>query len=123
MEQQQFGDLTILVHRDGPGRLALEWTGRSNSRDPARVLDAFFRSVRDEAIAEGSCVEMRFDRLDFFNSATITALIQFVQEMSRSNAKLVLVFDSTKRWQKLSFDVLRIFEKADGLLELRPMEA
>ena len=91
--------------------------------DPARLLDAFFRGVVQEAVDEGLCVEMRFERLDFFNSATITTLIQFVQEMSRNEARLVLVFDSKKRWQKLSFDVLRVFEKADGLLELRPMEA
>lgn len=123
METHEFGDLKILVDRDSPGRLALSWTGRSNSRDPARLLDAFFRGVVKEAVDEGLCVEMRFERLDFFNSATITTLIQFVQEMSRNEARLVLVFDSTKRWQKLSFDVLRVFEKADGLLELRPMEA
>ena len=123
METHECKDLKIMVSRDQRGHLAFAWTGRSNSRDPERLLDAFFRGVVQEAVESGLCVEMRFERLDFFNSATITTLIQFVQEMSRNEARLVLVFDSKKRWQKLSFDVLRVFEKADGLLELRPMEA
>ena len=123
MELQTFGDLTIAVKREHPGRLSLEWTGKSNSRNPGAELDPLFRQVLDEAAGGEVCVEMRFDRLDFFNSATITSLIQFVQEMGRRGAKLVLVFDNKRRWQKLSFDVLRVFEQADGLLELRPMEA
>jgi hypothetical protein len=123
MERQIFGDLTIAVDRATSGWLSLAWTGRSNSRDPAHVLDPLFRSIADEAQANDKSVEMRFDELEFFNSATITSLIQFVQEMSRRETRLVLIFDSARRWQKLSFEVLRIFEKADGLLELRARES
>ena len=34
--------------------------------------------------------------------------------------KLMIRFDARLKWQKLSFDALRVFAK-DGLLELKPV--
>jgi hypothetical protein len=39
--------------------------------------------------------------------------------MRAKNQRLCLVFDKTCKWQKMSFDALRIFEKADGLFTFR----
>ena len=61
-----------------------------------------------------------FTKLEHFNSSTITSIIQLIQECRAKGVKLVIVFDAAVKWQKLSFDALRVFAKPDGLLELRP---
>ena len=52
------------------------------------------------------------------NSSTITAIIQIIQEARVRPSRLVIVFDATKNWQKLSFEALAVFVKGDGVLEL-----
>jgi hypothetical protein len=60
---------------------------------------------------------MHFENLDHFNSSTIAAVIRFIQEARVKAVKLVIVYNQQLKWQKLSFDALRVFAK-DDLLEL-----
>ena len=117
----QAGDLTILVSE--PGCVRLDWKGKSSSRDPAKILGPFFalvaRRAAELAGAGRPSVEMHFEALEHFNSSTITALIQFIQKSRASGLHLSIVFDAAQKWQRLSFDALRIFDKSDGLLQFR----
>jgi hypothetical protein len=121
MENLAFGDLNIQVIVAAPPErtIRLVWTGKSNDRTPGRVLDPFLNGVVEEAAEQGAGVEMRFERLDHFNSSTITSLIGLVQKAQRRSVRLLLSFDKTVKWQKLSFDALRVLAKGDGLLEIR----
>lgn len=120
MENLEAGDLTIQILAGGDGVIQLDWRGKSNDRQPNKILRPFFIEVERVAAAQGAAVEMHFENLDHFNSSTITAVIQLIQGLRAKNIKLVIVFSSELKWQKLSFEALRIFEKPDGLLSFRP---
>jgi hypothetical protein len=114
------GDLRIDVFEAQPPSPArLFWSGRSIERDPERLLLPFYTRVLDAAVHARSAVEMHFERLEHFNSSTVGTVIQLIQEARKRDVKLILVFKETLRWQKLSFEALKIFQKDDGLLELR----
>lgn len=113
------GDLTVEVD-DAADAVRLGWRGKSNARNPAQVLAPLFAEVLPRAGERGVPLEMHFEKLEHFNSSTIAAVIQLIHQSRAKGVKLVLVFDPTVKWQKLSFESLRILGKADGLLELRP---
>jgi hypothetical protein len=112
------GDLQITV-KASPGLLRLDWIGKSNNREPGKVLGPFFDEIVRQAAASASSVEQHFEALQHFNSSTITALIQFIQTARARGIAVVIVYDAALKWQRLSFDALRIFEKTDGKLSFR----
>lgn len=119
MQSLSVGDLRIEAVVDDVAHVArLSWGGKSNSRHPGEVLAPYFREVLAQARAHELSVELRFERLEHFNSSTITAIIQLIQDARARGVRLVLVYDQALKWQKLSFDALRVFAK-DDLLELR----
>ena len=120
MESLEAGDLVIEVQAATPPEpMRLVWRGKSNERNPAQLLGPFFAKAIEEATALGVAIEMRFEALDHFNSSTITSLIQLIQDCRRTGTHLVVVYDARVKWQRLSFEALRVFSKGDGLLELR----
>ena len=122
MDNLVLGDLEVEV-TDDPGSdwIRLAWKGRSNDRQPGKVLDPYFDALVRDAASRSVGIEMRFDRLEHFNSSTITSLIGLVQQARSRGVKLGLLYDKSLKWQKLSFDALRVLGKEDGLLEIRPV--
>ena len=124
METFTHGDLRIDVTEiDEPPAVRLAWLGKSNDRQPDKVLAPLFAGAFERVEKKKAPLELHFESLEHFNSSTITTLIQLIQEARGRGARLVVVFDPQRKWQKLSFDALRIFVKADGLFELRPASA
>jgi hypothetical protein len=122
IESLTAGDLTITAEDEGgAGPIRLRWTGSSTDRYPGRVLGPYFAAVLAEAAGRQAPVEMRFEKLEHFNSSTITCIIQVIQQARKQSVKLVIVFDQALKWQRLSFDALRVFSKGDALFELRPV--
>jgi hypothetical protein len=102
------------------GGIRLVWKGRSGARNPSEVLMPYFRGVLDAASQRGRVgVEMHFEALEHFNSSTVAALIHLIQDARGKQVPLVFVYDRNLKWQKLSFDAMRVFVKSDGLLEMR----
>ena len=99
--------------------LTVRWTGRSTARSPTQILRPYFTSLNDHAQQQGFAVEMDFTTLEHFNSSTISALIQYLQDCRARKLALTLSYDSSVKWQRLSFEALRVFVKPDGLLTLR----
>jgi hypothetical protein len=120
LEQFQAGDLHIALNAASKDAVRLDWTGRSSDRDPARVLAEFFGNALHRAGHRG-VIEMHFEELEHFNSSTISALIGFVRAARKAEIHLRLVFDPNQKWQELSFEALRVFEKPDGLFKLQPV--
>ncbi|MDP1829131.1 MAG: hypothetical protein Q8L48_38060 [Archangium sp.] len=112
------GDSSIEV-RDSCGLLRLDWTGRSNARQPGLALGPWFAALLLRARVAGAGVEVHFEQLEFFNSSTISATIQFIREAQAQGVPLVFVFDGELKWQALTFEALRTFELPDGLLQIR----
>ncbi|MCS6899183.1 MAG: hypothetical protein RMJ98_06335 [Myxococcales bacterium] len=120
MEDLIAGDLKIQAIQRTPTILELLWLGKSNARNPTAVLSPYFSQVLTVAMEQKLTIELHFERLEHFNSSTITAIIQLIQEARSKAVKLTITFDQGIKWQKLSFDALRVFSKGDGLLEFRP---
>ena len=121
MARSVFGDLTIEVDEDVPGVLRLDWRGKSNHRQPDLVLTPFFADITSRAVSGQKSLEMHFEQLEFFNSSTITLIIQYVKELRDRKVKLTVSFDSRHRWQKIFFDALFIFDKGDGLFTIQSL--
>jgi hypothetical protein len=119
MMRSVFGDLTIDVDDGTAGLLRLDWSGKSNHRQPDTVLAPFFADVTSRAVSGQRALEMHFEQLEFFNSSTITAIIQYVKELRDRKVKLTVSFDARHRWQKIFFDALCIFDKGDGLFTIQ----
>jgi hypothetical protein len=122
MQSLIVGDLRIEAIHDEPpggsGPVRLVWKGKSNNRHPGEALAPYFRSALADAAAKRVPLELHFEKLEHFNSSTITSIIQLIQDSRARAVRLILVYDQQLKWQKLSFDALRVFAK-DELLELR----
>lgn len=113
------GDLRIEAREDEASTaVQLLWKGKSNNRHPGEALAPYFREVLAIASMRKLPIELHFEKLEHFNSSTITSIIQLIQDSRARAVKLVLVYDEALKWQKLSFDALRVFAR-DDLLELR----
>jgi hypothetical protein len=112
------GDLRIDCAKRSD-QLVLEWRGRSTDRSPAQTVGPYVRALFDGAVERKLGVEMDFRALTHFNSSTITAIIQLIQDARAKNVPLTLVYDASSKTQKLSFEALRVFAQ-DGVLALRP---
>jgi hypothetical protein len=120
MESLVSGNLRIDARvNQPPGAIQLMWTGKSNDRNPAQALTPFFSSVLATARAKHAPLELHFEKLEHFNSSTITAIIKLVEDARRSGIKLAILYDKDVRWQRMSLEPLRVF--ANDLFELRPV--
>ena len=117
MQGLDSGDLSIQVSEQ-PTSYVCTWAGKSNDRNPQAALGPWFDGLLAAAVARGASVTMHFDKLEHFNSSTITALIRLIQSARTKGVKLAFVYDQNLKWQRLSFDALRVFEKADRAFEL-----
>jgi hypothetical protein len=123
MEALKVGDLTIEVTElDAPPTIRLNWLGISNERQPEKILAPFFEKVLAAAVDASRSLALHFEQIERFNSSTILAIIHLIQAARHRKVQLLVVYDPTRKWQRLSFDALRIFDKKDGLFELRPVE-
>ena len=119
MDNLNSGDLTIEVSVSPEGVHSCTWRGKSNERNPPEILRPWFDKLLASATEKHGTIEMHFERIEHFNSSTITALIRLIQTCRKATIKLVMVYDQTLKWQRLSFDALRVFEKNDELFSLR----
>lgn len=122
MQSLQAGDLTIDVREDAT-KLQLHWLGMSNDRQPELVLKPFFAEVLQHAVDANKTIAFHFERIERFNSSTILSIIKVIQAARHKGVALELIYDPSRKWQRLSFDALRIFDRADGLFTLLTTEA
>jgi hypothetical protein len=119
MQDLNAGQLTIQASESTAAPLQLRLRGRSSDRHPEHVLGPYFASALTAAADKRVPLELHFEELDYFNSSTITALIQLIQEARAKGIQLTYVYNPALKWQKLSFDALKVFV-GDGL-DLRPV--
>ncbi len=103
----QLGDLTAALDRRDDGTLRVRLSGRSSSREAGKTLAPLFERVLADARAESRGLALHFERLDYFNSSTIAALVQFIRAAHDGGVALTVVYDGRQRWQSMSFDALR----------------
>lgn len=119
LDPLQSEDLRIEPNLDASGALHCVWTGKSSQRYPARVLGPWFEALLGVADAQGKApVKMYFDQLTHFNSSTIGAIVQLIQRSRARGIPLTLVYSGAERWQRVSFEALRVFDQGDGTFSL-----
>jgi hypothetical protein len=121
MERFQFQELTVTWSQQ-EGRQLLYFTGRSMSRHPALIMGPMWSQVLQVAREGGRAIELDFVRIEHFNSSTISALVQFINESRAAGVKIVIRYDATLKWQALSFNALERVAAAfgdDGVLITR----
>ncbi len=87
--------------------MVLNWLGRSASRSPGAVLHPWFDQLFGVARERNAALEMRFERLEHFNSSTIAVLIQLINSAQDRRIRMTVRYDANLRWQTLSFDALK----------------
>jgi len=107
MDTIQLGDLTAELDRGNAGTLKVHLSGRSSSREAGKTLAPLFDRILAEAKAESRVLALHFERLEYFNSSTIAALVQFIRAVQERGIGLTVVYDGKQRWQAMSFDALR----------------
>jgi hypothetical protein len=118
MDTIQLGDLAAVLDRGNAGTLKVRLSGRSSSREAGKTLAPLFDRILAEAKEESRVLALHFERLEYFNSSTIAALVQFIRAVQERGIGLTVVYDGKQRWQAMSFDALRRalrpFETASG---------
>ena len=115
------GDLEIEVGNSSAVRLVFR--GKSNHREPDAVLRPLFHEVIKNATANRTAVELHFEKLEFFNSSTITSVIHFIKDLRSRQIATQVTYDATHKWQKVFFDALGMLQKADGYLQITPVNS
>jgi hypothetical protein len=118
VENLRAGALTIEVARTD-GRLELRWQGKSNDRNPDKLLAPFFASAFEEAAKDKLRLDLHFEMLQHFNSSTIGYVIQVIQEARERQQPMTLLFDGAQMWQKLSFEALIVFKHGNPYLDVK----
>jgi hypothetical protein len=114
------GALNIEAMAD-PAMITLTWKGQSGDRQPGKLVGRYLSDALEAASTRKVPLEMHFETLQYFNSATITALIQTIREARAKQVRLRIVYGAAQ-WQRLSFEALRVFAR-DEWLELRQTDA
>ncbi|MEW5739779.1 MAG: hypothetical protein AB1938_12685 [Myxococcota bacterium] len=100
-------ELTIEVDERTPGVVVCTWVGRSASRSPGAILHPWFEQLFSYVRERSANLDMRFDKLEHFNSSTIAVLIQLISSAQERGLKLTLRYAGNQRWQAVSFDALK----------------
>jgi len=113
--QTVLGELIVKAEREGAERIEVLLGGKSSSRDAGRELQPVFEQLLSTAREERRALVLHFERLEYFNSSTIAALVQFIRTAQQTGVSVVVRYDAALKWQAMSFDALR--------RALRPFEA
>ena len=120
MKHFELGELSVRITRRAvPPTFDIAWVGRGSDARARAALVAWFERVLERASVDGTRVEMRFELLDHANSATITAILQMIQEARARRVPLAVVFDPANRWQRMAFEAMRVVIADSPLIELR----
>jgi hypothetical protein len=115
-ETIRLAELEIQISGARPTRVVFK--GKSNHRDPEAVLRPLFANIAKQLNEPEALLELHFEHLEFFNSSTITAVIQFVKDLRRSRVTTRVTYNASHKWQKIFFDALGILEKSDDRLQI-----
>jgi anti-sigma regulatory factor (Ser/Thr protein kinase) len=120
MESLITGDLRVDASQaDATSPIVLAWRGNSVDANPSQTVTPYCRGIYDVALDKNVPIEMHFKELEYFNSGTISVLIQLIQEARTRRLTLLLTYDPSVKWQRLNFEALSVFAKGEQLITLR----
>jgi hypothetical protein len=124
MEHFSAGLLKIEVQESGTsGPIELFWSGRSTDRSPAKLVGPYLSQALALAQARRVALAMHFERLEYFNSSTISLILTTLHEAQQHKVKMIVSFDASVKWQASNFATMRQLFLNNENLELRPLPA
>ena len=88
-----FDELTLTLDDTLPTAVRVDLKGRSNSREPGRMLLPWFQDILRRTSSVGGRLEVHFEQLEHFNSSTISALIQIINAAQAEKVPLILSYE------------------------------
>jgi hypothetical protein len=115
------GDLQVEA-RGSRELVRLDWSGHSNAPRPETILGPCFEEVLERAQAQGCGIELHLEQLESTSGSTLEAVIALIHKAREQGTRVAISFDAGREWQASSFEALRAFELADGLVKIRPLQ-
>ena len=116
----RMGELEVDVQVASEAVVAL-WRGKSQAMDPSAALAPIFTDVIARAVDGGVPVIHDFCGLEFFNSATVSAIIRHLKALAERQIHTTVRYDGSLRWQRTFFDALAITAAKTGHLTVVPV--
>jgi hypothetical protein len=113
-------ELTVSVTTES-GAVTARWQGKSQAMDPSAVLAPTFADIVAKAASEGLPVVHDFCALEFFNSATVSAIVRHLKALGERRIAATVRYDGSLRWQRTFFDALAITAAKTGYLTVVPV--
>ena len=107
MKEVVLGELRVVAERQGADRIEVLLTGKSSSRDAGRALLPVFEKLMAAALEDRRTLVLHFEKLEYFNSSTIAALVQFIRTAQQTGVSMIVRYDAALKWQAMSFEALR----------------
>src|SRR6266542_1527284 len=98
VEELVLEDLKAQLDRTSPASLHLRLSGRSASREAGKTLAPLFDRALALGRSETRALVLHFEQLEYFNSSTIAALVQFIRAAQEGGLALTVVYDAKQKW-------------------------
>ena len=92
----------------------LQWLGKSVEREPGKFLNPLLSNLLMEGKKNNKRITVIFNGLSYMNSSTIMTISKFLEKGKDGNSQITICYDGERRWQKMSFNALKIFQTNDG---------
>lgn len=99
------GDLRIAVTATDDAVTSVVWSGTSDARDPAAILNPFFSELVETLAGRTVVVDLR--PLEYMNSATVSALIVFARLLDSKSVPTKLLLNTSVGWQRVNFVAMK----------------
>ena len=107
-------DLLVLESNEIERAIELKWLGKSVEREPGKILNPIFSDLLMQGKKENKRIIVDFSFLDYMNSSTIMTISKFLEKGKDSENQITVRYNSSRRWQKMSFNALKIFQTSNG---------
>jgi hypothetical protein len=98
-------NLKIDVEQEG-ARQVVTWTGESDATRPEQNLGPVLLKLMTRL--QGTLVELRFSKLTYMNSASVTPIMAFVRDLSAVAKHIRVSYRADLQWQNTSFRAMRV---------------
>lgn len=105
MDSLKVENFEIRVSKGMDGTVKLQWTGRSEARNPGDILNPYLDG--NIGYLKGKNIIVDFTKLEFMNSSTVPPIIKFIKNCSVNEIPAVIHFDKNSEWQNASFKPLQ----------------
>lgn len=108
MNNLKYNNLTINVEvEENKNLVRVIWSGTSDDISPSKILTPFLSNIADTIGTKKLSIEL-YD-LEFMNSSTVPPIVQFIKYCSQKNIEILILYSSSKEWQKFSFKSFETF--------------